>query len=53
MAFGQRFMEVQTIGSLLAGYARSLTSRARAATDSSLVAFGVLEKRLDNNTAKN
>jgi hypothetical protein len=51
-ATNKYFSQVLAIGSLLAGYAKSPTNRVLAATDSILVAFGVLEKRLDDNTAK-
>lgn len=40
------FTAARTLGTLLAGYAVAATNRAVAVTDSILVAFGVLEKRL-------
>ncbi len=57
-AAGQLKVNGQTIGDAatvlatkLAGYAKAATARALTTADSILVAFGVLEKQVDNNTA--
>jgi hypothetical protein len=43
------FTQARAIGSLLVGYAKAATGRALAATDSVLIAFGILEKKADDN----
>jgi hypothetical protein len=45
------FTQLRAIGSVLTGYAKSVTNRAITALDSTLIAIGILEKKADDNTA--